>query len=536
MPASSGSSDRVLLDLSYGALGYSGIPQETRLLLKVMSECDGVDTTGLIYGVSNAAISKRPSRSGSRDRQLEHQAELLFRIVGGDAPYCDPPTGGRWNRLLYMWRIAQGTARALFGRRGRMGKLDSETFWDVIWRRWLSLTLSDDDLDLARRCPVLLSDISSAMLNARAYFNLPGPRIDTRGFDFALFHEARAVCVGPHTCKVIRHYDLIPALRPDTVTSTRQIRGHIRAVRRCEEDSIFTCISESAREDLVRMFPHVAERAVTIPCTLADGYYPEQMPRLLPSVIAARQSPTAALHPPAVIKRIEKTGLPPYLLMVSTIEPRKNHVALIRAYERVLARRDTDLRLIVVGTPGWRFHEALQVMAPLIKRGRLFHLDKVPQAELRVLYSHAEAVVFPSLYEGFGYTPLEAMCCDTPTIASNIAAHRWAYGDAAEYCDPYRVDTIADAIERVCLDSDTALRNEMIALGRKRVARYRVRGTAAQWQALFAELRRQGITHNVRDARLADFNEELRRIEREQEHSAEAETVMDAPNVLPFAA
>jgi glycosyltransferase involved in cell wall biosynthesis len=284
------------------------------------------------------------------------------------------------------------------------------------------------------------------------------------------------------------------------------------------------------------MFPHVVERAVTIPCTLADGYYPERMPRLLPSVVAARQSPAAAVHPSAVIKRLEKTGLPPYLLMVSTIEPRKNHVALIRAYERVLARRDNDLRLIIVGTPGWRFHEALQVMAPLIKRGRLFHLDKVPQAELRVLYSHAEAVVFPSLYEGFGYTPLEAMCCDTPAIASNIAAHRWAYGDAAEYCDPYRVDTIAAAIERVCLDSDAAFRNELIARGRRRAARYRVNGTAAQWQALLTELRRQGITHNARDAKLAEFNEELRRIEREQERFAETESETDQPDVLPFAA
>ncbi len=542
MPTTNESSDRVLLDLSYGALGYSGIPQETRLLLKVLNGCDGVDTTGLIFGVSNAAIHYRPSRSGSRDRQLEHQAELLFRIVGGDTQPADSPAGhtqsngGLWNRFVNILRTARRCRRTLLGRRARLGELDSEVFWDVLWRRWLALTLSDDDLDLARHCPVLLSDMSSAMLNARAYFNLPGPKLDTRGFDFAVFHEARAVRVGPHTCKLVRHYDLIPALRPDTVASTRQIRGHIRAVRRCEQDSIFVCISESAREDLVRVFPHVVERTVTIPCTLADGYYPERMPRLLPSVVAARQSPAAAQHPSAIIKRLEKTGLPPYLLMVSTIEPRKNHVALIRAYERVLARRDTDLRLIVVGTPGWRFHEALQVMAPLIKRGRLFHLDKVPQAELRVLYSHAEAVVFPSLYEGFGYTPLEAMCCDTPAIASNIAAHRWAYGDAAEYCDPYRVDTIADAIERVCLDSDAAYRNELIARGRRRVARYRVRGTAAQWQALLTELRRQGITHNVRDARLADFNRELRQIEWEQERFAETESETDRPNVLPFAA
>jgi glycosyltransferase involved in cell wall biosynthesis len=525
-------STRVLLDLSYGALGYSGIPQETRLLLKVMGQCGGVDATGLVFGVSNAAISQRPARTGSRDRRLEHQADVLFRISGGDTPPPDP-TGGLWNRVANLWRSARRSGRALFGRRARLGELDGEFFWDVLWRKWLSQTLADGDRDLARR-PVLLSDVSTAMLNTRAYFGLPAPRLDTRAFDFALFHEARAVRVSPNTCKVVRHYDLIPALRPDTVSSTRQIRAHVRAVRRCERDSIFTCISESAREDLVRLFPHLAERAVTIPCTLADGYYPEHLPQLLPGVVAARQSSTAAQHPPGLVRRLEKAGrLPPYLLIVSTIEPRKNHVALVRAFERVLARRDTDLRLVVVGTPGWRFHEALQVMGPLIRRGRLFHLDKVPQAELRVLYSHAEAVVFPSLYEGFGYSPLEGMCCGTAAIASGIAAHKWAFGDAAEYCDPYRVDSIAEAVERVCLDASH--RGELIARGRKRVTRYRVRGTAAQWGALFAELRRQGITHNVGDARLADFNEELRRIERQQEELAEVDTP-PGPNVLPFAA
>jgi glycosyltransferase involved in cell wall biosynthesis len=525
-------SARVLLDLSYGALGYSGIPQETRLLLKVLDQCPGVDATGLIFGLANGAICQRPGRSGSRDRRLEYQAEVLFRTLDGHD--LGP---GLWNRLMNIWRSLRESRRVLFGRRARRGELDTEVFWDLLWRRWLANTLADGDLDLARRRPVLLSDISTALLNARAYFRLPAPRLDTRGFDFALFHESRAVRVGPGTCKLVRHYDMIPALRPDTVGSTRQIRGHVRAVRRCERDSVYVCISESAREDLVRLFPHVAERAVTIPCTLADGYYPEHLPQLLPGVVAARQSSAAEKHPPGTVRKMEKAGrLPPYLLIVSTIEPRKNHVALIRAFERVLARRDTDLRLVVVGSPGWRFHEALQVMAPLIRRGRLFHLDRVPQAELRVLYTHAEAVAFPSLYEGFGYSPLEAMCCDTPAIASDIAAHRWAYGDAAAYCDPYQVDTIAEAIERVCLDPDGSLRKELIARGRTRVARYRVGGTAAQWGALFAELRRQGITHNTGDARLADFNEELRRIEREQERSADEPPPAAEPGVWPAAA
>jgi glycosyltransferase involved in cell wall biosynthesis len=514
---------RVLLDLSYGALGYSGIPQETRLLFKVLNESASIETSGLLFGLTNAAIHKAPAHVGSRDRQIEHQADILFRLVHGDSAQG---VGwiAFWNRLVAAWQDTRASLRALLGWRGRLGELNREAFWDVVWRRWLAPTLTDHDLDLVRRCPVYLSDISTAMLRVRCRLGLPAPRLDTRGFDFAVFHESRVIRVSPGTCKVIRHYDLIPVLRPDLVSSSLHVRGHMRAIRRCEGDSIFVCISESAREDLLRAFPQLRERAVTIPCALADDYYPERMPRLLPSIVAARNSSAAATHPPPVLRRLERTGLGKYLLFVSTIEPRKNHVALIRAYERVLARQRTDLCLVVVGAPGWQYEEATKALAPLVRRGRAFHLDNVPQAELRVLYSHAEAVVFPSLYEGFGYSPLEAMCCGAPAIASDVAAHARIYGGAAEYCDPYSVNSIARAIERVCLSPQSGRRDELIARGRRRVRRFRTWAVAAQRQALFEELRRQRITNNVDDARLNAFNRRLREIEDEHESRADLST------------
>jgi glycosyltransferase involved in cell wall biosynthesis len=221
-------------------------------------------------------------------------------------------------------------------------------------------------------------------------------------------------------------------------------------------------------------------------------------------------------------------ALPPYLLMVSTIEPRKNHAALVRAFELALARHPSDLRLMIVGAPGWNFTEAFQAMAPLIRRGRLVHLENVPLAELRVLYSHAEAVVFPSLYEGFGYSPLEAMCCGAPVIASDIAAHRTTYGDAVLYCDPYQIESIASAIERLCLADDDTLRSDLIARGEQRARRFRVRAMTAPWQALLHELGRQRITHNVQQARLADFNADL--------HQLQDEPASEAAACMPLAA
>ena len=122
-------------------------------------------------------------------------------------------------------------------------------------------------------------------------------------------------------------------------------------------------------------------------------------------------------------------------------------------------------------------------MEPLVRRGRLIHLDEVPLPELRVLYSHAVATVLPSFYEGFGYSPLESMCCHTPAIASDIAAHRGVYGEAALYCDPYRVSSIVSAIERLSLASEGGLRQELVERGRRRASRYRAPAVAAQWRA-----------------------------------------------------
>ena len=93
---------------------------------------------------------------------------------------------------------------------------------------------------------------------------------------------------------------------------------------------------------------------------------------------------------------------------------------------------------MIVGSPGWKYEPILDAMRNLIERGELVHLEKVPSEEMRVLYTHAEAFVFPSNYEGFGFPPLEAMQCGAPVIASDIATHRWVLGDAALVLQPLR--------------------------------------------------------------------------------------------------
>jgi glycosyltransferase involved in cell wall biosynthesis len=181
----------------------------------------------------------------------------------------------------------------------------------------------------------------------------------------------------------------------------------------------------------------------------------------------------------------------PYILCVSTLEPRKNYPSLIQAFNMLkqragAARALAELKLVIVGNLGWKYDAILDGMRDLVERGEVVHLENVPAEEMCDLYSAAAALVFPSNYEGFGFPPLEAMQCGTPVIASDIAAHRWVLGDAALYCNPYDAGAIAAAIERLLASGEsTALRKELVKRGLDRVKLYEARRCAEKWLDLF---------------------------------------------------
>jgi glycosyltransferase involved in cell wall biosynthesis len=187
-------------------------------------------------------------------------------------------------------------------------------------------------------------------------------------------------------------------------------------------------------------------------------------------------------------KPLEAT--PRYIMAVSTLEPRKNYAGLIQAFNAVRFREGVEralpnLKLLIVGSPGWKFEPILAVMKDFVARGDIIHLEHVTSEELRVLYTHAEALVYPSHAEGFGFPPLEAMQCDVPVIASDLPEHRWVLGDAALYCNSYDVGRMAACIETLLASPDSAaLRAKMIARGRERIKRYTLERCSRQWLEL----------------------------------------------------
>lgn len=157
-----------------------------------------------------------------------------------------------------------------------------------------------------------------------------------------------------------------------------------------------------------------------------------------------------------------------FLLYVGTVEPRKNLKTLIRAFSDI--RRNYDLSLIIAGSLGWMYDDVLSYPEELRIQEDVIFTRYVDERTLLYLYNHASVFVYPSLYEGFGLPPLEAMACGTPVIISDIPPLREVAGDAAIVFNPRDHEDLADKI--LMLLSSEALRAQQRERGLQKAGEY----------------------------------------------------------------
>lgn len=169
----------------------------------------------------------------------------------------------------------------------------------------------------------------------------------------------------------------------------------------------------------------------------------------------------------------------PFVLGLGTIEPRKNLERLIEAFGRLVAAGEPHA-LALVGGQGWLYGPIYERVQALGLADRVHFLGFVPDADLPPLYSAAEAFAFPSLYEGFGLPPLEALACGTPTVVSNVSSLPEVVGDAALQVAPTDVDALAAALARLL--HDEPLRARLRDAGPRQASRF-------TWPAAAAQLR-----------------------------------------------
>ncbi len=163
-----------------------------------------------------------------------------------------------------------------------------------------------------------------------------------------------------------------------------------------------------------------------------------------------------------------------YILSVGNLQPRKNLVRLIRAYQNLKETDEIEEQLVIVGKKAWMFNDILK--EALNNSADIIFTDYVSENDLIRLYNDAEIFVYPSFFEGFGMPPLEAIACGTPVAVSDRTSLPEAVGEAGIYFNPFSVDEISESIKR--LIEDRTLRESLIEHGYEQVRKFDWRKSA----------------------------------------------------------
>lgn len=184
---------------------------------------------------------------------------------------------------------------------------------------------------------------------------------------------------------------------------------------------------------------------------------------------------------------LEKFGIrPPYLLYLGTVQPRKNLIRLVDAFA-MSGLYAEGYSLILAGKSGWLAAPLLDAVGrlPLAVRNRIFFPGYIGETEKNLLLSAASALVFPSLYEGFGFPALEAQACGTPVVCANTSSLPEVVGEGALLVDPLDTGAIAAAMQRVV--SEPELRTSLIEAGYANLSRFSWARAAARCLSVLEE-------------------------------------------------
>jgi len=233
----------------------------------------------------------------------------------------------------------------------------------------------------------------------------------------------------PNTPTVLTVHDLIFEEYPEHHTRLNRLFLQTAMPLFVKAADAIIAVSQQTRRDLIARYQTPSEKIHVI----YEGLDPHFQPASQDAIATMRQQYN--LHRP-------------YLLMVGTLDPRKNHAAAFRALARI-KEAGCPLQLVIVGGKGWLFEPVRALVDELGLTDDVIFVGYVPDEDLSLLYSGADCLLQPSLYEGFGFPILEAMACGTPVICSNSSSLPEVAGDVALQVSPHDDEELAASIQKV---------------------------------------------------------------------------------------
>lgn len=460
---------RLLIDLKPALDGYAGIPQETRLLFNALNQLPDIEADGLIqHGGKQIRANKKPNAPDSAFRD----AKTVISFKSDKRSHLT-------------------TAKMALGLSMSPTQFNTTHYKDFIWSTLFSKSLSSKDRQRITKARYYIVEHSkNAAYKTGIYSHKYGlgrrfPNINTTPWDLFIAQTPYPAKLPRRTKLIVRYHDAVPLLMPDTIKDRWfHLSSHYQAIKsNIERGAWFSCVSEASRQDLIRFFPETADKSTVIYNMISDSYYVEASNSVHVNEIVR----TRLAHS---IKKLvlDENEAPEYLLIVSTIEPRKNHQLLIDAWEQLRIMGHSNLKLIIVGNPGWDQEDLLKSIHKQQQSGNILHLQDVPAHELRILYRHAAATICPSLMEGFDYSGIESMKSGGYVAASDIPVHREVFAEAALYFDPYSAESAAQAIDQL-LNGNAAKTKEQLKHAKEQLLpRYETKKLVKEWSRFIQKI------------------------------------------------
>ncbi len=292
-----------------------------------------------------------------------------------------------------------------------------------------------------------------------------------------LFHATDFVLppTSRHTRTLLTVHDLSFVRDPDSASPA--LRRYLNDVvpRSVSRAHHILADSTATKEDLIKLY-NTSQEKITV----------------LYSGVDSRFSPDKQRGEEERIRRRYKLGHQPFILSLGALHPRKNYSRLITAFAKIadvsrrLDGRPIIHNLVIVGKKGWLFDNIKADAARLGVRTRVIFPGYADDEDLPALYRAADLFVFPSLYEGFGLPPLEAMACGTPVVTSNVSSLPEVVGDSALTVDPTDVYALANAMSRAL--QDTELCKQMAESGLARAADFTWLRAARQLREVYQQV------------------------------------------------
>jgi glycosyltransferase involved in cell wall biosynthesis len=266
--------------------------------------------------------------------------------------------------------------------------------------------------------------------------------------------------------KIITVHDLSPFLFPDTFSSRAVLLHKLLFSKTLQSVDKIITVSECSKRDLVTYFN-----------------VPEDKIKVIFNGVDTKFKP---LNKDEVNEFLKKYNLNfPFILFVGTLEPRKNLPALFKAYYQ-LKNKNINHKLVIAGKKGWKYQDIFETVNKLNLNNDIIFTDYIPENDLPALYNAADVFVYPSIYEGFGLPPLEAMACGTPVVTSNISSLPEVVGNAGITVDPKDIDMLATALYEAL--TNDSLMKEMTKKGLERAKLFSWKSCAVETLKVYEEI------------------------------------------------